>query len=135
MRFSGRTNEVWALVPGPEELAGSVNGDSVREVADYAATEIADHARRFTELVVVRDAEPDHEYWKAEITNEHGKLSLRMTLHDETTFGGFGVSGDCERELLLDFWSHLQSKFPAIWLFAPDLRLYSPEAAMAGPIA
>jgi len=134
MRFKANLKDIWALVPGPRKLCDSINSQKVRETVDYAATEVEKHALGFEGLTVTHAANPNHEYWQARIQNDYGILLLRMTLHDETTFGGFSVFGDCESQLLLEFWSHFQSMFPAIWLFAPDLCLYTPETAIVGPI-
>jgi hypothetical protein len=135
MRFKTNIHDIWALVPGPRKLCDSIDSQNVREVVDYAAAEVEKHALRFEGLTVTHEANPNHEHWHARIRNDKGTILLSMKLHDENTFGGFGVFCDCDTQLLLEFWSHLQSRFPAIWLFAPDLCLYTPEAAIAGPIA
>jgi hypothetical protein len=56
MRFKAEFDDAWALIPGPFELDSCVNTDSVREIAGYAATDVARHAIGFAGLTVKHDA-------------------------------------------------------------------------------
>jgi hypothetical protein len=136
MRLKLKFNDGWALVPGPDKLNGKMNTSNVHDVADYSVKEIERYVLKFPGLIVTHDTKPDYQRWTARINSALGELSLRMALHDEETFGGFFVYSSFDRQLLLDFWNYIRIEFPAIWLFTPDdQHIYSPEAAVVGPIA
>lgn len=135
MRFSAEEDDVWALVPGPQQLSGSVSTSNVQEVAEYQAKQVEVHLRKLKNLEVTHDAKPDHEYWRATLSSLDDKLFMRMTLHSEDEFGGLCIFGDCEQALVHKLWSHLRKRFPAIWLFEPDLCLHCPKSAFTNDIA
>lgn len=128
-RLRFEAGEVWALVPGPAEVSESVHTNNVHgPIASHAPSEVATWLLRFPGVSLTHREQPDWQSWTAELRADEDILRLKMTLQDNPpVFGGFIITADCPQRMLFEVWEHIRRRFPAVWLFAPDLQIYSPE--------
>lgn len=124
----------WSLIPGPDQIEEPFYSTSMDEISQYAPESIARAIISFPDTRLLHPAEPSWWDWQARWERGGRRIDINMTLFEggETSWWGGCILGtSCNISDLVDLWSSVRASHPAVWLHAPDCRIYSPDSFMA----
>lgn len=114
----------WSLIPGPEKNPPP-SSVAIEETVEISPDRFAATVLSFPGFEQVAEPDPDWWAWKA---SRHD-MTIEMTLFETepVTWGGSFLKGTCQLNKFLEFWDHLRTLSPGIWLHNSACEVLTPD--------
>lgn len=125
-----QTRGKWSLIPGPAELAQSMNSQDLQDIEEISPAAVTESLLSFPGMRLLHPPTLSWWEWCARWESGSDFIEVGMTLFEDEaeSWGGSPITTDCSLDDILALWSHLQSRHRGVWLHDPDCIIHTQDS-------